>query len=166
MWVPVCLFLFWGHHEKVLKKLFRAIAAALCFLSCGVLTIIGLWPVFWEPAFGLLAASLLGVTVLLLNTLKKNNEQKWISLLLLLTTGIVLVVVSTNAIRVVWLILDRVTWAVTTPHEVEHFFLGESCIRSGMVVLLVCLVYKKYSADATAGICLCFLVLDKTKDLS
>ena len=125
VWVPICLFLFWGHREKVLKKLFRAIAAALCFLSCGVLTIIGLWPVFWEPAFGLLAASLLGVTVLLLNTLKKDNEQKWISLLLLLTTGIVLVVVSTNAIRVLWLILDRVNWAVTTPHEVEHFFLGK-----------------------------------------
>ena len=124
MWVPICLFLFWGHREKVLKKLFRAVAAALCFLSCGVLTVIGLWPVFWEPAFGLLSVSLLGVTILLLDTLKRHNEQKWKSLLLLLTTGIVLVVVSTNAIRVLWLILDRVNWAVTTPHEVEHFFLG------------------------------------------
>ena len=24
-----------------------------------------------------------------------------------------------------WLVLDRVNWAVTTPHEVEHFFLGK-----------------------------------------
>ena len=124
-WVPVCLFLFWKYREKRSRRFFIFIAELFCFLNCGMLTFIVLWPVFWKPAFGLLAAALLGVTVLLLDTLKKHNERKWVSILLLLSTGIVLVVVSTNAIRVVWLILDRVNWAVTTPHEVEHFFLGK-----------------------------------------
>ena len=125
LWVPVCLFLFLGKHEKVLERLFRGITSVLCFLICGLFTVIGLWPVFWKPAFGLLAVALLGTTVLLVYTLKKGNEQKWASILLLLTAGIVLGLVSVNAIRVVWLILDRVQWAVTTPHEVEHFFLGK-----------------------------------------
>jgi len=30
-----------------------------------------------------------------------------------------------NATQTVWLVLDKVNWAVTTPHEVEHFFLGK-----------------------------------------
>lgn len=125
VWVPICLLLFWGCQDKITRRFFTFTAEVICFLSCGVLTVILVWPIFWNLAFGLLAASLLGTTVLLLDTLKKHNEQKWVSILLLLSTGIVLIVVSTNAVRVVWLILDRVNWAVTTPHEVEHFFLGK-----------------------------------------
>ena len=151
-WVPVCLLLFWQNREKRSRKFFIFIAELFCFLNCGVLTIIGLWPVFWKPAFGLLAASLLGITVLLLDTLKKQNERKWESILLLLSTGIVLVLVSTIAIRSVWLIFDRVNWAVTTPHEVEHFFLSKVVYDPGWLFypLVLTISYdQKHSSDAT-----------------
>ena len=141
-WVPVCLLLFWKYRETGSRKLFIFITELFCFLNCGVLTIIGLWPVFWKPAFGLLAASLLGITVLLLDTLKKQNERKWESILLLLSTGIVLVLVSTIAIRSVWLIFDRVNWAVTTPHEVEHFFLGKVVYDPGWLFYPLVLTIK------------------------
>ena len=164
VWVPICLFLFWGDREKVLKKLFRVIAAAFCFFSCGVLTIIGLWPVFWKPAFGLLAASLLGVNVLLLDTLRKNKEEKWKSLLLLLTTGIVLVVVSINAIRVLWLIFDRVNWAVTTPHEVEHFFLGKVLYDPGWLFYPLVLTIKSTPLMLPLVLIGCILLWKHRKD--
>ena len=138
----MCLLLFWKYREKGSRRFFVFITELFCFLNCGVLTIIGLWPVFWKPAFGLLAASLLGITVLLLDTLKKQNERKWISILLLLTTGIGLVFVSTIAIRSVWLIFDRVNWAVTTPHEVEHFFLGKVVYDPGWLFYPLVLTIK------------------------
>ena len=163
-WVPVCLLLFWKYREKGSRKFFIFIAELFCFLNCGVLTIIGLWPVFWKPAFALLAASLLGITVVLLDTLKKQNERKWVSILLLLTTGIGLVLVSTIAIRSVWLIFDRVNWAVTTPHEVEHFFLGKVVYDPGWLFYPLVLTIKSTPLMLPLALIGCILLWYHRKD--
>ena len=163
-WVPVCLFLFWKYREKRSRRFFIFIAELFCFLNCGMLTFIVLWPVFWKPAFGLLAAALLGTTVLLLDTLKKQNERKWVSILLLLSTGIVLVLVSTNAIRLVWLIFDRVNWAVTTAHEVEHFFLGKVVYDPGWLFYPLVLTIKSTPLMLPLTLIGCILLWHPRKD--
>jgi len=45
---------------------------------------------------------------------------------MLLLPGIVLVLVCANITSTMWFVFDRVGWAVTTPHEVGHFFLGKT----------------------------------------
>lgn len=139
-WVPLCLFLYWKpHYEHVGKNIFANTVALLSFLGCALLTCLSLWPVFWNTTFGLLGLSLLGVTVVLLRILLKplqrhkpagaleNDLQLSLHLcyILLLLAALVLVLVSVSAICVVRRVFDRVAWALTTPHEVEYFFLGQ-----------------------------------------
>ncbi|RKU30825.1 hypothetical protein C6497_03885 [Candidatus Poribacteria bacterium] len=163
-WIPVCLLLFWKYREKRSRRFFIFIAELVCFLNSGMLTFIVLWPVFWKPAFGLLAVALLGTTVLLLDTLKKQNERKWVSILLLLFTCIVLALVSTIAIRIVWLIFDRVNWAVTTPHEVEHFFLGKVVYDPGWLFYPLVLTIKGTPLMLPLTIIGCILLWHHRKD--
>ncbi len=163
-WVPVCLFLFWKYREKRSRRFFIFIAELFCFLNCGMLTFIVLFPIFWKPAFGLLATALLGTTVLLLDTLKKHNERKWVSILLLITTGIVLVLVSTIAIRAVWLIFNKVNWAVTTPHEVEHFFLGNVVYDPGWLFYPLVLTIKSTPLMLPLTLIGCILIWQHRKD--
>ena len=117
-WLPVCLFLF---REKGEKGFGRHIAEGICFLSCTALTIFTLWPVFWSPLFGLMTLSLFGLTVVLFREMKNERCPSWLVGALLV--GVCLV--GVRAIQTVWIVFDRVGWAVTTPHEVEHFFLGK-----------------------------------------
>ena len=117
-WLPVCLFLF---REKGEKGFGRHIAEGICFLSCTALTIFTLWPVFWSPLFGLMTLSLFGLTVVLFREMKNERCPSWLVGALLV--GMCLV--GVRAIQTVWIVFDRVGWAVTTPHEVEHFFLGK-----------------------------------------
>ncbi|MXV77762.1 hypothetical protein F4083_11675 [Candidatus Poribacteria bacterium] len=164
LWVPMCLFLFWNYRENRSRRFFTSIAELFCFLNCALLTFLVLWPVFWKPAFGLLAASLLGITILLLDTLKKQNEQKWKSIFLLITTSIVLVLVSTIATRAVWLIFDRVNWAVTTPHEVEHFFLGKILYDPGWLFYPLVLTIKSTPLMLPLALIGCILLWKHRKD--
>ena len=164
VWVPICLLLFWKRQDKILRRFFTFTVEVICFLNCGLLTFIVLFPVFWKPAFGLLTAALLGTTVLLLDTLKKQNERKWVSILLLLSTGIVFIVVSTNAVRVVWLIYDRVNWAVTTPHEVEHFFLGKVVHDPGWLFYPLVLMIKSTPLMLPLTLIGCILLWHHRKD--
>ena len=132
VWAPVCLFLFWKYRGEISGHASKFLATLLCFLSCGMLTVIALWPALWNPTSGLLGLSLLGTIVISLDVMKKQDEQKQkghsrikTSILLLLTASIVLAFVSPHVMRAVGLIWDKISWAVTTPHEVEHFFLGK-----------------------------------------
>ena len=117
-WIPVCLFLF---REKGEKGFGRHIAAGVFFLSCTALTIFTLWPVFWTPLWRLMTVCLFGLTFILLKSLKNRSY----SVVLLLVGGAGLCLVGVRAILTVWHVFDRVNWAVTTAHEVEHFFLGK-----------------------------------------
>ena len=130
VWIPVCLFLFWKHSKKSLQSYFTSVAELICFFSYGLLTIIVFWPIFWNPAFGLLGISLLCVNFVLVRVLKEHSDENSGTslrrvLLPLMSVVVVLGLVLLSALQLMWLVLDRVNWAVTTPHEVEHFFLGK-----------------------------------------
>ena len=117
-WVLLWLFLF---QEKRTGVFFTQLTAMLCFLNCVVITVLAFWPVFWTPIFGLMAFCLLGLIIMLL----KGMANERYPIMLILAAGIGLVLLCISATQTVWYIFDRVNWAVTTPHEVEHFFLGK-----------------------------------------
>ena len=119
-WVPLCLFLF-RNNKKREGRFFTYLSEMLCFLNCATLTVLILWPVFWTPNFGIIALGLLGITVVLLRG--SFNECSSIGIIIAACIGIGLVCIS--AIQTVWSVFDRVNWAITTPHDVEHFFLGK-----------------------------------------
>lgn len=120
-WVPLCLFLFRPATQESKEQFSIYIAKIIFFLNCMLLTVLAVWPVFWAPFFGILALCLLGLAYVLYNAIK--NEHCPFALIAMACTGLVLV--GVRATQTVWLILDKVGWAVTTPHEIEHFFLGK-----------------------------------------
>lgn len=117
-WIPFCLSLF---QEKQQLRFWTYVAEGICFFCCAALTVLILWPIFWTPLFGVMALCLGGLTFLLFRELKAERCPFWI--LSAALAGLCLV--GVHAIQTVWLVFDKVNWAVTTPHEVEHFFLGE-----------------------------------------
>lgn len=121
LWLPFCLF-FFQSRAKHDRRLYTHITEVLCFLNCAVLTTLALWPVFWTPGFGIIALGLLGLTVVLL---KENLKDERGSIMLVGLSGIGLVLTFTQIIRVLKIVVHSVNWAVTTPHEVEHFFFGK-----------------------------------------
>lgn len=132
-WLPLCLFLFRDRRSIAINAdtstvfgsiacdFWKRIAKILCFLNCSVLTVVSLWPVFWPPAFGRVPLFFFVLTVVLLIRAKKERYSPY----LIVLTGIVVVIICVRAIQSVWMVFDSVSWAVTTPHEVEHFFLGK-----------------------------------------
>ena len=117
-WLPICLFLFRETHTGGARAYF---AEGICFLSCTALTVLLLWPVFWTPIFTVMAICLLGLTFVLFRKREKPPCPRW--LLGIAFAGLCLV--GVRAVQTLLSIFDGVTWAVTTPHEVEHFFLGK-----------------------------------------
>lgn len=120
-WVPLCLFLFPSSRQKSGDRFFSRITEILCFLNCTLLTVVSVWPVFWTPFFGVLALCLFGLTFIL-GSLMKNGRYP-LALIAIACAGLILV--GVRATQTVWLVLDKVGWAVTTPHEVVRFFLGK-----------------------------------------
>ena len=119
LWVPLCLGWFRDRAKTWGQFFFHALGSLLCFLNCAVLTVFILWPVFWNLAFLMFGLCLSGITVWVL----QNSEHR--RLLPFLSAIVVLVVICACTMRTVWPVLDRVGWVVSTPHEVEHFFLGK-----------------------------------------
>jgi len=123
-WVMLCLFLF---REKQTRHFSNKIAEMLCFLNCTALTVFVLWPIFWTVLFGLIALGFLVLTLTLLR--KPFNERCSIGVIVAACIGLGFVCLS--AIQTVWSVFDRINWAVTTPHEVKHFFLGKAVSDPG-----------------------------------
>ncbi|MDE0010040.1 MAG: glycosyltransferase family 39 protein [Candidatus Poribacteria bacterium] len=123
-WVMLCLFLF---REKQTRHFSNKIAKMLCFLNCTALTVFVLWPIFWTVLFGLIALGFLVLTLTLLR--KPFNERCSIGVIVAACIGLGFVCLS--AIQTVWSVFDRINWAVTTPHEVKHFFLGKAVSDPG-----------------------------------
>ena len=117
-WLPVCLFLF---RENRIGGFWRQMSEILIFLSVTVLTVVSVWPVFWSPSIVLVSLFLFGVSVLLLRDMRKGRVNPY----LLFFFSSMLVLLSVRVIETVDLVFDSVHWALTTPHEVEHFFLGK-----------------------------------------
>lgn len=179
VWVPVCLFLYRDIEDRNIGKNFLTNATAVvCFLGCTILTGISLWPIFWNSAFGILGLSLLGVIVVLSGTLKTPREPKpiynrhtqrhvLVSRLRLyfplFAVGIVMTLVCANAMRTIWHVFDRVNWAVTTPHEVEHFFLGKVVYDPGWLFYPLVLTIKSTPLMLPLALIGCILLWKRRK---
>lgn len=145
-WIPLCLFLFREGHPG---DLLRCIAEGFCFLNCVVLTGIILWPIFWTHFFGLMALCLLGLTI----TLLKGSFNKHNPIVLIVATGIGLGLLCISAAQTVWRVFDKVNWAVTTAHEVEHFFLGKVVNDPGWLFYIFVLTIKSTPLMFPLAIC-------------
>ena len=117
-WLAVCLFLF---RENRIGGFWRQLCEILIFLSVTVLTVVSVWPVFWSASVGVVAVFLFGVSIQLLRGLNKERVNPYLIVFVVST----LVLLSVRVIETVGLVFDSVHWALTTPHEVEHFFLGK-----------------------------------------
>lgn len=134
-WIPLCLFLFREKHGRTLLKY---LTEGACFLNCVVLTISGLWPVFWTPIFGLMMMCLFGLTLMLFRENGKERCPFWLTGMAI--TGLLLI--SFHVAQTVQLVFNSVNWAVTTPHEVEHFFFGKVVNDPGWLFYPVVLTIK------------------------
>ena len=139
LWLPWCFFLF-RHEAKHTGGFSTYIAEGLCFLNCAAMMTILIWPVFWTLPFGVLSVYLFGTTYVLARGLKK----KTISPASLSLWGAIaaLSVTCLRGLQTVWLVLDRVGWALTTPHEVDHFFLGKVVADPGWLFYFFTLSIK------------------------
>ena len=118
LWIPICLFLF---SKKRNTGLLTHVAEVICFLNTAALTCIALWPVFWTLSLRIMALCLFGLTLMLFKAIPREQRLIWnVSVALA-----ALLFVSIRATQTIWLVFDKVQWALTTPHEVEHFFLGK-----------------------------------------
>ena len=122
LWLPICFALFRNREETWRQFFLRGLGAGLCFLSCTLLTVFALLPLFWNPVFLVFGMCLLAVIVFACRELRKEAHQR---LTLYLSSVVVVGVVSGYMVGTVWRVFDGVAWAITTPHNVEHFFLGQ-----------------------------------------
>ena len=122
LWLPICFVLFRTQKETWRQFFLRGFGAGLCFLSCTLLTVFALWPLFWNPTFLIFGMCLLAVTLFTYRKLQKEAHHR---LTLYLLSVVVVGVVSGYMVQTVWRVFDGVAWAITTPHNVEHFFLGQ-----------------------------------------
>ena len=138
LWVPICFALLRNREETWRQCFLRGLGAGLCFLSCTLLTVFALWPLFWNPTFLIFGLCLLGVTLFAYRELQKGADQR---LTLYLASVVVVGVVSGYMVRTVWRVFDGVAWAITTPHNVEHFFLGQVLYDPGWLFypLVICI---------------------------
>ena len=125
LWGPVCLLLFRQYEHTWRKFFFHALLSGILFLNCTLITIFALWPIFWTPLFGLRGICLLGAIYLLTHAKGRHRTIH------VITAGSVLVAVGFFALRTMWGVFSGVEWAVTTAHEVEHFFLGKALYDPG-----------------------------------
>ena len=153
LWLPICFALFRNREETWQQCFLRGLGAGLCFLSCTLLTVFALWPLFWNPAFLIFGMCLLGVTLLVYRELQKGAYQRlWLYLASVVMVG----VVSGYTVRTLWRVFDGVAWAITTPHNVEHFFLGQVLHDPGWLFypLVLCINTTPLTLPLVFGGCL------------
>ena len=153
LWLPICFALFRNREETWRQFFLRGLGAGLCFLSCTLLTVFALWPLFWNPTFLMFGVCLLGVTLFTYRELQKGAHQR---LTLYLASVVVIGVASGYMIRTVWRVFDGVVWAITTPHNIEHFFLGQVLYDPGWLFypLVLCINTTPLTLPLVFGGCL------------
>ena len=153
LWVPICFALFRNREETWRQFFLRGLGSGLCFLSCTLLTVFALWPLFWNPTFLIFGMCLLGVILFACRELQKGAHGR---LLLYLASVVVVGVVSVYMVRTVWRVFDGVAWAITTPHNVEHFFLGQVLYDPGWLFypLVLCTETTPLTLPLALGACL------------
>lgn len=158
-WIPICLFLFF-YSDKQKGQFLECFAAVFCFLNCAVLTTIALWPIFWTPIFGLMALCLFGLTFVLI----RGIESKRIPLWFMGATILGLILVCVRAAQTVWLVFDKVGWAIATPHEVEHLFLGKVVNDPGWLFYPFVITIKSMPLMLPLAFIGCILIWKQRKD--
>ena len=153
LWLPICFALFRNREETWRQFCLRGLGAILCFLSCTLLTVFALLPIFWAPAFLIFGVCLLGVTLFACRELQKGVHQR---LTLYLSAVVVVSVVSGYMVRTIWRVFGGVAWAITTPHNVEHFFLGQVLYDPGWLYypLVLCIRTTPLTLPLVFGGCL------------
>lgn len=138
-WIPLVLTL--SIRQTTFRIWFeRTIYTVFIWLGAACLTFFALWPMLWGyqvsvgslmiPVFGIAALGLIGITVWYARKLKNliisdPVAPPWRSTLFSLFVGGICFSITTviiyNAIQP---ITAGIGWALTTAHEVHHFFLG------------------------------------------
>ena len=138
LWLPICFVLFRNRAETWRQFFLRGLGSTLCFLSCTLLTVFALWPLFWNPIFLMFGVCLLGVTLFACRELQRGAYQR---LTLYLASIVVVGVISGYMVRTVWRVFGGVAWAITTPHNIEHFILGQVLYDPGWLFypLVLCI---------------------------
>ena len=153
LWLPICFVLFRNREETWRQFFLRGLGATLCFLSCTLLTVFALLPLFWNPTFLIFGMCLFGVTLFVYRELQKGERQR---LTLYLASVVVVGVVLGHTVRTVWRVFDGVAWAITTAHNVEHFFLGQVLYDPGWLFypLVLCINTTPLTLPLAFGTCL------------
>ena len=153
LWLPICFALFRNQEETWRQFLLHRLGSTLCFLSCTLLTVFALWPLFWNPTFLIFGVCLLGVTLFAHRELQKGVHQR---LTLYLASVVVVGVASGYMVRTVWRVFDGVAWAITTPHNLQHFFLGQVLYDPGWFFypLVLCIRTTPLTLPLAFGGCL------------
>ena len=153
LWLPICFTLFRNREETWGQFFLRGLGAILCFLSCTLLIVFALLPLFWNPAFLMFGVCLLGVTLFACRELQRGAHGR---LTLYLPLAVVVGVVSGYMVRTVWRVFDGVAWAITTPHNIEHFILGQVLHDPGWFFypLVLCINTAPLTLPLAIGGCL------------
>ncbi|MYE91669.1 phospholipid carrier-dependent glycosyltransferase [Candidatus Poribacteria bacterium] len=153
LWLPICFVLFRNREETWRQFFLRGLGAGFCFLSCTLLTVFALWPLFWNPIFLIFGLCLLAITLLAYRELQKGAHQR---LTLYLASVVVMGVVSGYMVRTIWKVFNGVAWAITTPHNIEHFFLGQVLYDPGWLFypLVLCTETTPLTFPLAFGGCL------------
>lgn len=137
-WVPICLWLFCRSNTPWHSFLYETFITIILLLSYSVLTVFLVWPLFWHP-FGLLLSVCIFATTLFLQHAVRTDRHvnHYIG-----TATLVLIICISYAAKTFWLVLDRVGWALTTPHNVDKFFLGKIAEDPGWLFYIFILSMK------------------------
>ncbi len=138
LWFPICLWLFRSNDTAWRTFLTDVFRDGLFFFNCTILTVLIVWPLFWNSISGLLGICLLGLTVSLSYAQRSDRPKK----LILGINMVVLTICIGHVLKTVWLVLSKVNWAVTTPHEVEHFIFGKIMADPGILFYPLVILIK------------------------
>lgn len=121
LWFPICLWLFRSRDTAWRVLLYNTVITGILFLNWSLLTVFIVWPLFWNPLALLLSACILGATLFLHRAIQMGKHiTRYIGFAML-----VLIICTGYAFKTFWLVFEKVGWALTTAHNVEHFFLGK-----------------------------------------
>ena len=158
-WIPMCLFLFRGQPAPTWGK--TILIAILCFSSTVLLTVMFAWPLFWAPVFAILGVCLLGCLTSMFKSLKE--EKPSLKRLPFFASAIVLCAASIRTLPNLWEVFNKVGWAVRTPHEVEHFFLGKVVSDPGWLFYPFVLTLKSTPLMLPLSVLGCILLWKQRK---
>lgn len=171
-WIPLVLTL--SIRQTTFRIWFeRTIYTVFIWLDAAYLTFFALWPILWGyripigslmiSVSGIAVLGLIGITVWYARKLKNliisgPVASPWRSTLFSLLVGGIFFSITTVIIyNAVQPVTDGIGWALTTEHEIHHFFLGKIVYDPGWLFYLLMLSIR--SAPLTLPLALIGFVL-------